>query len=320
MKKLLSLILALCMVLGLAANVSAVEADQVTWTVNDGLLTISGTGPMADYAEGQAPWLDEEVYSLIIEDGVTSIGSNAFRGMAMLQDALIGRDVTTIDKTAFNDCPALADVIFRGDGHIIPSGTFSNCPKLSIFRFAGDMPTMEAGSLITGYTGVMDNIITVQYDKSNATWENRSGDQFAPGAPIEYYAYQNHLGGSGTCGDNLTWQIMLTDVSYMSNYLVISGTGPMYDYAEGEAPWRDYIKDNRLTVRGLYILPGVTTIGENAFAKFGLNLAVTPGSVREIGAGAYRNNSNLYSLTLSSNIRSVGDYAFSKTKDRKSVV
>lgn len=172
-RRIVSLLLVLALVLGLAANVSAVGEDQVSWTLNDGLLTISGTGPMPDYAEGQAPWLDQEVYSLIIEDGVSSIGSNAFRGMAMLQDALIGPDVTTIDKTAFNDCPALADVIFRGDGHIIPSGTFSNCPKLSIFRFAGDMPTMEVGSLLTGYTGVMDNIITLQYDKSNTTWENR---------------------------------------------------------------------------------------------------------------------------------------------------
>ena len=312
-RKFLCLLLALTMVLGLAATVSATGTEAVSWTLADGVLTISGTGPMADYAEGQAPWLGEEVYSLIIEDGVTSIGSNAFRGMTELLDAVIGRGVTVIDKTAFNDCPALEDVIFRGNDHIIPSGTFSNCTKLSIFRFAGDMPTMENDSLLTGYTGVMDNIITVQYDKSNTTWENRSGDQFAPGVPIEYYAYQNHLGGSGTCGDDLTWQILLTDVSYMSHYLVISGTGPMYDYAEGEAPWLDYIEDNRLTVRGLYILPGVTTIGENAFAGMRVSRTGTPGSVREIGAGAYRNNTNLSSATLSSNIRSVGDYAFSNT-------
>ena len=310
-RRIVSLLLVLALVLGLAANVSAVGEDQVSWTLNDGLLTISGTGPMPDYAEGQAPWLDQEVYSLIIEDGVSSIGSNAFRGMAMLQDALIGPDVTAIDKTAFNDCPALADVIFRGDGHIIPSGTFSNCPKLSIFRFAGDMPTMEAGSLITGYTGVMDNIITVQYDKSNATWENRLGDQFVPGAPIQYSAYDNELVESGTCGENLTWQILRTNISYQYNYLVISGSGPMYDYAEGEAPWRPYI--SQYYVKALYVVPGVTTIGENAFAKFGLNLAVTPGSVREIGAGAYRNNTKLTSATLSDNIRSVGDYAFSNT-------
>jgi len=312
-RKFLCLLLALTLLLGLAATVSATGTEAVSWTLADGVLTISGTGPMADYAEGQAPWLGEEVYSLIIEDGVTSIGSNAFRGMTELLDAVIGRGVTVIDKTAFNDCPALEDVIFRGNDHIIPSGTFSNCTKLSIFRFAGDMPTMENDSLLTGYTGVMDNIITVQYDKSNTTWENRSGDQFAPGVPIEYYAYQNHLGGSGTCGDDLTWQILLTDVSYMSHYLVISGTGPMYDYAEGEAPWLDYIEDNRLTVRGLYILPGVTTIGENAFAGMRVSRTGTPGSVREIGAGAYRNNTNLSSATLSSNIRSVGDYAFSNT-------
>ena len=310
-RKLFALLLALVMVLSLAANISAAGEDQVSWTINDGLLTISGNGPMADYAEGQAPWLGEEIYSLIIEDGITSIGSNAFRGMPELQDALIGRGVTTLDKTAFNDCPALEDVIFLGDDHIIPSGTFSNCTKLSIFRFAGDMPALEAGSLITGYTGVMDNIITIQYDKSNTTWENRSGDQFAPGAPIEYSAYDNTVVESGTCGDDLTWQILHSNISYRYNHLVISGRGPMYDYAEGEAPWMPYI--DQYDVEALYILPGVSTIGDNAFAKVGLYYAVTPGSVREIGAGAFLDNPNLPSFMLSSNFRSVGEYAFANT-------
>ena len=310
-RKCLCLLLALTLVLGLAANVSAVGADQVTWTVNDGLLTISGTGPMADYAEGQAPWLDEEVYSLIIEDGVTSIGSNAFRGMAELLDAVIGRDVTAIDKTAFNDCPALEDVIFRGNDHIIPSGTFSNCTELSVFRFAGDQPALEAGSLATGYDGVMDDIISVQFNGLNGTWADKKSMQFDPVDPIQYSAYDNYAVESGTCGENLTWQILRTNISYQYNYLVISGSGPMYDYAEGEAPWMPYIK--QYYVKALYIVPGVSTIGENAFAKFGLEFAITPGSIREIGAGAFRNNPGMPSFTLSSNIRSVGDYAFSNT-------
>ena len=307
-QKFLCLLLAMTMVLGLAATVSATGEAAVSWTLADGVLTISGAGPMADYAEGEAPWYGEEVYSVIIEDGITSIGSNAFRGMKQLMDAVIGRDVTAIDKTAFNDCAALKDVIFRGDDHIIPAGTFSNCTQLGIFRFAGDMPTLEAGSLVTGYEN-----ITVQYDKGNQTWAEKVADQFDPVDPIEYYAYQNHLHGSGTCGDDLTWQILITDVSYNSNYLVISGTGPMYDYAEGEAPWMAYIEDNHLTVKGLYILPGVTYIGENAFAGMRVSSTGIHGSVREIGAGAYQKNIELNNAYLGENLRHVGDnaYAFS---------
>jgi len=312
-QKFLCLLLALTLVLGLAATVSATGEAVVSWTLADGVLTISGAGPMEDYAEGTAPWYGEEVYSVIIEDGVTSIGSNAFRGMEQLMDAVIGRDVIAIDKTAFNDCPSLEDVIFRGNDHIIPSGTFSNCSRLNIFRFAGDMPTLEAGSLATGYDGIMDDIITVQYDKRNQTWAEKVADQFDPVDPIDYYAYQNHLHGSGTCGDDLTWQILITDVSYNANYLVISGTGPMYDYAEGEAPWLSYIEDNHLTVKGLYILPGVTYIGENAFAGMRVRSTGIHGSVREIGAGAYQKNIELEGAYLGANLRYVGDnaYAFS---------
>ena len=141
-RKLLCLLLAVCMLLSLGAAPASAAAprrhsitvtaapmaeDGITWTVEDGLLTISGKGAVPDYAQGEAPWLEEEVYSLIISDGITAIGSNAFRGMARVQDILVGRGVTDISATAFNDCPSLSEVIFLGDDHIIPAGTFSNC-------------------------------------------------------------------------------------------------------------------------------------------------------------------------------------------------
>ena len=83
-RKLLCLLLAMCMLLSLgAAPVSAaaprrhsitvtavpMAEEGITWAVDDGLLTISGTGAVPDYAQGEAPWLEEEIYSIIIEDG-----------------------------------------------------------------------------------------------------------------------------------------------------------------------------------------------------------------------------------------------------------
>ena len=66
------------------------ESDHVTWSFNSntGVLTISGNGAMADYAiitenkvmHTTAPWkaYDSDIKSVIIEPGVTKIGSHAF--------------------------------------------------------------------------------------------------------------------------------------------------------------------------------------------------------------------------------------------------
>lgn len=58
---------------------------------------------------------------------------------------------------------------------------------------------------------------------------------------------------SGTCGENLVWTLE-------DNDLIISGTGPMYNYSEtNPAPWAD------LQVYECEIEDGVTTIGDYAF-------------------------------------------------------
>lgn len=51
--------------------------ENLTWTLDDdGLLTISGTGDMSDYMF-RGPW-NYAPKAVVIEEGVTSIGKNAF--------------------------------------------------------------------------------------------------------------------------------------------------------------------------------------------------------------------------------------------------
>ena len=61
---------------------SAVESgtcgENLTWKIEDGVLTISGTGAMTGYPPSQSPWAAAKIKSVVIESGVTSIGNNAF--------------------------------------------------------------------------------------------------------------------------------------------------------------------------------------------------------------------------------------------------
>ena len=66
----------------LADNDSGTCGIGLTWQFSSGKLTISGTGDMGDYTdyESTMPWRDihDQITSVEIGSGVTSIGNNAF--------------------------------------------------------------------------------------------------------------------------------------------------------------------------------------------------------------------------------------------------
>lgn len=60
---------------------------------------------------------------------------------------------------------------------------------------------------------------------------------------------------SGTCGETVNWELD-------GGVLVVSGTGAMYDYPEGDVPWAAW-KDS---IYSIEISGDVTYVGEKAFA------------------------------------------------------
>ena len=71
MKKILSLFM-FVMCIAVSANA------QISWNIENGVLTISGTGSIPNYAEGKAPWYGKSFTTVVLEAGVTSLGKNAF--------------------------------------------------------------------------------------------------------------------------------------------------------------------------------------------------------------------------------------------------
>lgn len=82
---------------------------NVTWKLCDGTLTISGTGAMSNYPAINMPWKSHRasITSVVISDGVTSIGYNAFNGCSNLTSVTIPPSVTSIEQNAFYGCYAM---------------------------------------------------------------------------------------------------------------------------------------------------------------------------------------------------------------------
>lgn len=98
-----------------------------------GTLTISGTGKMADYDKNPKPWADQmdNIKHLVVEDGVTSIGNNAFSDCTALKDVDLSKasSLKTI-KTSFPRCSGLESVKLNEGLVEIGGSAFNSCKNL----------------------------------------------------------------------------------------------------------------------------------------------------------------------------------------------
>ena len=107
---------------------------NLTWTLDDtGTLTISGTGDMTDWSYDGGPWYSyyRSIKSVVIKDGVTSIGKYAFYACTALTSVTIPDSVTIIDDYAFDCCFKLTSITIPNGVRIIGACTFSSCSKLT---------------------------------------------------------------------------------------------------------------------------------------------------------------------------------------------
>ena len=116
------------------------NGDNLTWILDDeGVLTISGTGVMASWNWKGSPWYanKDKIESVVIEDGVTSIGANAFDGCSGLTSITIPSSVTSIGEYTFDGCSGLTSITIPNSVKSIGTSAFSGCSGLTRVIYLG---------------------------------------------------------------------------------------------------------------------------------------------------------------------------------------
>lgn len=109
------------------------DGSNITWSfdTDTGLLKFEGTGKMANYGPDGAfpsPWYFDytnNIRSVEIGEGITSIGSCAFYKCVNLASAVIPEGVTTLGDSAFSCCPSLKEIYIPSTVEKIGTRTFS---------------------------------------------------------------------------------------------------------------------------------------------------------------------------------------------------
>jgi hypothetical protein len=112
------------------------QGDNVTWYLDcDGRLIVSGTGAMENYTKDNhlAPWSvrANTVKTIIIGEGVTTIGDYAFKDCISATSLTIANSVVSIGRNAFAQCRNLTEVTIPGAVTNIGQYAFSGCYRIT---------------------------------------------------------------------------------------------------------------------------------------------------------------------------------------------
>ncbi|MBE7005387.1 MAG: hypothetical protein E7425_14115 [Ruminococcaceae bacterium] len=141
-KRVCSVLLALVLCFGMlpgtaraavvASGTCGADGSNLTWTLDDsGKLTISGTGKMKNYFYNESPFYNnQQINTVVIQNGVTSIGERAFEHCNKLKNVTIPSSVSSIGKYAFQLCLDIETITIPSSVTSIEEGAFRDCIQL----------------------------------------------------------------------------------------------------------------------------------------------------------------------------------------------
>lgn len=281
-----------------SAATSGTCGENLTWTFDEstGELVISGTGAMTEWTYTSALWnrYDSSIKSVIITDGVTSIGSYAFYDCDNLtsvtisnsvitigtlafawNDSLtsvtIGNSLTTICDGAFWGCTSLTNVILPDGATSIGDSAFRACNNLTSATIPdsvtsiGDCAFRDCGSL-TSVT-IPDSIISIGYSV--------------------FY-----------CCESLKSVEIPDDVISIGDFAFLCCT----------------------SLTSIAIPDNVTSIGMGAFGGCEKLTSITiPDSVTSMGLGAFSSCTSLENAIIGKGVTSITSSAFTQCKNLKDI-
>ena len=264
-------------------------SETVTWSYEDGTLTISGTGSIPAYSAYSAPWNNYRTYisNLVIGEGITFFGNRAFNELENLKTVSLPASLQTISFMAFNELNDLTTVTIADNSVMqsIANNAFSDC---------GSLTTINLPDSITNIgDNAFSNCKKLQLTALPANLESVGEEAFqycSKVAPASFPSSITDIYDSAFTGTGITTLSLPSGIEYI-------GTAA-FSYCES------------LSSVELTLSNGVE-LGNNIFGGCSsLETVEIAGSLTKINDYMFNGCSSLTSVTLPNTVTSIGEYAF----------
>ena len=287
------------------------EFDPTTYK-----LTISGTGDMSGYTYGngvsyaEPPWSAyiDNITSVVIEKGITSVGDFAFFSCTSLTSVKIPDSVKSIGNYAFSGCKSLTSVEIPNSVKSIGDSAFEICTALtsitipdsvtSIGNYAffgckrltsAEIPN-SVTSISEGAFSECSGLTSITIPSGVTSIRNYAFDGCASLTSVEIPNSVTSIGEYAFNGCTVLTSVTIPDRVTTISYCAFSGCK---------------------SLTSVKIPNSVTSIGSYAFSGCtGLTSVKIPDSVTSIGADAFYYCTGLTSIAIPNSVTSIGDYVF----------
>lgn len=266
----------------------------VTWTLTgtspNYTLTISGTGAIQDAVWGTMPWnsYKSSITTLIIEDGVTSIGVQAFKNHENLASINIANSVTTIGGKAFERCFGLTEFTVPDGVTNIDGGAFNQCLNMETFNIGTGLASINNSGIFLE----CDKLATFTVAAGNTAFKAEDGVLLTyDGTELVAYPAAK-TATTYTIPDDVTtiWDYAfyqctkLTEVTFPASATIIGYSAfdfctalatVTFEAGSQLATIDDYAFDSCFSLSSITIPASVTSIGERAFYDCSALVTVT---------------------------------------------
>ena len=274
--------------------------ENLSWSLEGGILSIQGAGPMFDFITFRPPWYEQrnEIREVRISEGVTSIGAKAFRRYPALHTLRMPDSLTAIGAQACFGCVSLGAIVIPANVQRIDDAAFASLDwtqNYGLIFLGGPPANMGAG--------VFENTsywASCLYENGELWEEIAESDE----------------------GWNGLYRLKIVDVRLGDRVFLDYPRGKKYvsphsTYVYGYGDMWDLEPGSSCEIVGsLEFSEGVTGIGSYAFCDFedadwnGVYELELPGTLQRIGEFAFYGMLALQSISIPASVSEIGEGAF----------
>ena len=305
--KLFCLMLALSVVLCLGVVASAEETASgqlnanISWTLEDGVLTLTGTGATPEYTASPFAAYKADVTSVVVDEGITKLGAYLFYQMTGVTQVQLPSTLTHFQNRAFAYCSGLTQITIPKSVTYLGPYAFMNSGLTDVYFESATPPSISgAGAPLGGCKYV------VHVPCNSTAWTTDTITNWGGGSKslaMDIHSFENNQCvhcGVYRCGDNIL-------ATFAEGVLTLEGTGSTFNYELAEIKLVSYpflsIKNE---VKEIVVGEGITILGKHIFYQMPIEKVTLPQSLTHIDTRALGGGGKLTEVVIPGKLANFG--------------